>query len=391
MNYIIRNIRQFATKNTLIFVLFIVCEFAAAFILFLSFGTYQNFKLLKTNDLHKSDISIGFGNVVNKTVNGDDVFYDCDGAVKNDEVKKFLSLLSADTLKEIEGIIYIASTNDYTHFENNNEPLSICFRLEYSQEDKRFVPYKTAFNNSPSLYGEYISLEDYNNGTKAVVLPMNFPSEAVGKKIKINNCDYRVIGIDAVDEYATIPYINSPGSLDNIFQICFITNNIISQKSYNNIADSLNKVFGDYAFIPKVDTIDTKLPFYNSIMLISVVLTCLAAVTLALLFKYILSTRNRFISVLRICGCTNNKVRRIFISEIIFTSIITFILGAVCYFGFAVNKLRSALVYINIVYNLKNCLILSAIYFICIYVILNIMITVTLIKSPVTQIKQGGF
>ena len=80
---------------------------------------------------------------------------------------------------------------------------------------------------------------------------------------------YNIIGVDSVDDFAVIPYINSPDSLGNISNIYFMTNNIISQTAYNDTKTSLKEVFGDYAFIPKVDTINTKLPFYNSIMLIS--------------------------------------------------------------------------------------------------------------------------
>lgn len=169
-----------------------------------------------------------------------------------------------------------------------------------------------------------------------------------------------------------------------------MTNNVISQKAYNDIETSLKEVFGDYAFIPKVDTINTKLPFYNSIMLISVILTCLAAITLSLLFRYILSTRSKTISIFRVCGCTKVNVRRIFISEVMITSLVSFFIAVVAYFGIAVNKLKSSLVYIDIVYGLKNCVILSVVYFLCIYIVLKAMIFFTLLKSPVTQMKQGG-
>lgn len=72
------------------------------------------------------------------------------------------------------------------------------------------------------------------------------------------------------------------------------------------------------------------------------------------------------------------------------TSLVSFFIAVVAYFGIAVNKLKSSLVYIDIVYGLKNCVILSVVYFLCIYIVLKAMIFFTLLKSPVTQMKQGG-
>lgn len=391
MKYTIKNLKCFAKENTMIFILFILCEFAAAFILFLSFGTYQNFKLVKNNDIHKSDITIGFGNIIEETTFEDEAYCEGDGSVENIDVKKFLSLLSDDTLNEIDSVMYIASAYDYTGNENfGGEPLGICFRLEYSQKEKRFVPFDTAFNNSPVLYGKGMSLKDYNNGVKNIVLPGYYTEEFVGQEMLINEESYKIIGVDSIDDFAVIPYENSPNFLSDISNIFFMTNNVISQKAYNDIETSLKEVFGDYAFIPKVDTINTKLPFYNSIMLISVILTCLAAITLSLLFRYILSTRSKTISIFRVCGCTKVNVRRIFISEVMITSLVSFFIAVVAYFGIAVNKLKSSLVYIDIVYGLKNCVILSVVYFLCIYIVLKAMIFFTLLKSPVTQMKQGG-
>ena len=169
-----------------------------------------------------------------------------------------------------------------------------------------------------------------------------------------------------------------------------MTNNIISQKAYDNIVNVAKNIFGDYAVIPQVDTINEKLPFYNSIMFIAIILVGLASIILALLFKYILLSRNKFISVLRICGCTNNKVRHIFISEILLSSTVSFILATVFYFNFIVKKLKKYFAYIGDVYSFNNCLLLGLIYFICIYIVLNIMIIINIKKSPISQLKQGG-
>ena len=72
------------------------------------------------------------------------------------------------------------------------------------------------------------------------------------------------------------------------------------------------------------------------------------------------------------------------------TALASFFITVIIYFKIAVNELKGSLVYIDIVYSLKNCAILSVIYFLCIYIVLKIMIFITLLRTPVTQIKQGG-
>lgn len=139
--------------------------------------------------------------------------------------------MSDDTLNEIDSVVYSVLVYDYTGNENfGGEPLGICFRLEYSQNDKKFVPYDTAFNNSPVLYGKGMSLEDYNSGEKNMVLPYYYSDEYIGQEMLINGEPYNIIGVDSVDDFAVIPYINSPDSLGNISNIYFMTNNIISAK-----------------------------------------------------------------------------------------------------------------------------------------------------------------
>ena len=44
MKYILKNLKQFITKNTLVFTLFIFCQITSILILLLSYGVYMNYK-----------------------------------------------------------------------------------------------------------------------------------------------------------------------------------------------------------------------------------------------------------------------------------------------------------------------------------------------------------
>lgn len=67
-----------------------------------------------------------------------------------------------------------------------------------------------------------ISQNDFKKGTMQVVLPYGFTSDCINQEVNIENQTYKVVGIDAIDETITIPFINSPDSLDNITEISFV-------------------------------------------------------------------------------------------------------------------------------------------------------------------------
>lgn len=389
MYYTIKNIRNFAKNNTIIFVLFLLCQFTASFIILFSFGAFQNFKLLKNKNLKQSDLIIQFGNVIDKYEEDGNKYYICDSSTTNKKIKELLLSIDESSLEELDLIYYSAETTNTNIPEIYEQPNSITFRLSYSPEAKTFIQYKTSYNNSPTSSGKMISQNDFKKGTMQVVLPYGFTSDCINQEVNIENQTYKVVGIDAIDETITIPFINSPDSLDNITEISFCTKNVMSTKTYQNIRAACNNIFGNFAFIPEIDTVNDDLPFYNSLMLLSILLTILSSITLTLLFRYVLITRNKMISVFRIYGCTINKARRIFVAEIMITSIMSFLITLAIYFKIVVKQLKSSFEYIDIIYNLKNYIIIGLIYVSVIYFILNLMIIIQLHKLPLSQ-KQGG-
>lgn len=369
MSYILKNLKSFSKNSTSIFILFVLCQLIASLVLLLSFGTFQNFKLVKENKNDSSQLYIQFGRVTDQFEEDGVTYYYCDGETDNKSVKKFLQGISPKALSELEFIYYTAVS------ENTDIPLldecdnnTVSFRLEYSEKYKTFVPYKTAFENSPTSFGETYTEREFANGMRKLILPCNFSEDYLYKMLHIENIPYLVCGIDYVDSMLSIPFVTSPDTLSHITQISFFTDTVMSEVTYNEICRACADTFGNYAFIPPIDTVDDKLPYYNSIMIISVLLAVLTSITLALLFKYVLQQRNKTISVLRICGCTINKARRIFILEILLMSVLCSAISCLVYFGFFINPLQKVFVYIKYVYNFKNVLILFGLDFIIIYI-----------------------
>ncbi len=83
---------------------------------------------------------------------------------------------------------------------------------------------------------------------------------------------------------------------------------------------------------PILDFPDTDTYYlYNNIMLISVLLAMLSALNFAMLYQYILQKRNKELAVFRLCGCTRAKATGIYLSECLWLSIPTYILGNILF------------------------------------------------------------
>ncbi len=389
MTYALKNLKSFAIKNPMIFILFIICQLSAAFVILMSYGAFQNFKLVKNENLSISDLTVSFGNIVEQQTDDDgNVYLYCDGQTDNAQIKKLLDKIDTSVLTDIEYIYYVAYLTSSDLLSNDEFFGEIAFRLQYSSENAAFVPYSVSYDNSPLAYGEIYSVDDFAKGKHVAILPCMFDESYVGKTVMIDGESYKVCGIDFMDDMVSIPYEDSPDTLDGITEVCFGVENLMSEDTYNSIKQTCEDVFGDYAVVPEIDTVSDNLPFYNSIMLLAIMLSVLSAITLMLLYRYILYTRNRMLAIFRLCGCTIKKARYIFISEVMLMSLCSFGISAFVYFSFAVDKLKSSFVYIDNVYSLKACGIILILFLGVTYVISNLMMTSKLNRSPLEQFKE---
>jgi hypothetical protein len=283
MKYIFLNIKNFAVKNRLFFILFVICQITSFTVLFFSFGAFQNFKIVKNRGLEQSSFEIAFGNITEEgTYDDGSVYCIGDGSVDNGSVKKLIGALDESTCRHLKLIFYSANTDD-TNLEiaDSYENLNVAFRLKYSESDKNFVRY----GNSSVKAGKPLTVSEYMDGSNKITLPCDYDESYLGENVTIAGENYIVSGINYLDDNTEMSYYSSPDGLDGIENISFDFKNVASLEDYNNISAACKEVFGDYAHLPKIDTVSDKLPFYNSIMAVSVMLALLSAVTLMILYK----------------------------------------------------------------------------------------------------------
>ena len=351
MKYIYKNIKSFVQNNILFFCLFIICQITSFIVLLFSFGAFQNFKIIKNQTIEQTSFEICFGNLIEQ-FRYDDGSICCtgDGSVDNGSVKKLLDLLDEKTLEELELIVYFPYFNNTDlKFAEGYDHISVAFRLKYLKDEKTLAPYGSSSVSS----GVPLTYEEFMQGSNKITLPCDYSQEYIGSDVIIADKHYVVCGIETMDDYIGMSYFNSPDDIDGIESIIFDFNALATKSAYNDIADACKEVYGDYAYIPKIETVSSdKLPFYNSIMAVSVLLAMLSAVTLMLLYKYVLQKRSRTIAILRLNGCSKGKSRRICIAEIIIISLICAAIAYALYFGFLIHGLSHYLIYIKAVCSL---------------------------------------
>ena len=148
-------------------------------------------------------------------------------------------------------------------------------------------------------------------------------------------------------------------------------------------------VYGDYVNFPEMYTVDTEeKTFYVSIMMISVVLSVLAAIILAILYRYIIFTRRKTMSVMRLNGCTRGRIRLMYLIEIIGSATLIFALCGIIYQKLILPKLTSLIDRIGEVYSLNTYLYIYAIFTGVLFVVINIMISTQLDRQPVNMFRR---
>lgn len=374
MKYIYKNIKSFVQNNILFFCLFIICQITSFIVLLFSFGAFQNFKIIKNQTIEQTSFEICFGNLIEQ-FRYDDGSIHCtgDGSVDNGSVKKLLDLLDEKTLEELELIVYFPYFNNTNlKFAEGYDHISVAFRLKYLKDEKTLAPYGSSSVSS----GVPLTYEEFMQGSNKITLPCDYSQEYLGADVIIADKHYVVCGIETMDDFIGMSYFNSPNDIDGIENISFYFNDLATKSAY-------------YAYIPKIETVSSdKLPFYNSIMAVSVLLALLSAVTLMLLYKYVLQKRSRTIAILRLNGCSKGKSRRICIAEIIIISLICAAIAYALYFGFLIHGLSHYLIYIKAVYSAKNIAVMFAVNVFAAYMVTNIMIVRQLSAKPVDQLKE---
>lgn len=122
-------------------------------------------------------------------------------------------------------------------------------------------------------------------------------------------------------------------------------------------------------------------------MVIAVIISLIAALNIAILYRYILLKRKKDIAVFRICGCTRIKAALIYVGECLCLIIPFYILSALLYHYTLLPLFSDYYSYMAGAYSTLIYFVIFFIYLLLSLIILFIMIMKESGENPVSSLK----
>lgn len=418
---LLANLKQFASKNRLVFSLFLLCQISAVLILFFSMGVYQNYSESKVQDQKLPDGL--YDEMTGEKYDENDPSYllyelsyknTKDNPLRAGTVKAFYRELIECIPGKLDGLGTNCTFNlnsirfsEEEFDEDKDDPMQIyinfnyCFRNGEISSADSYENYKTG---GWWKSGRFFTEEEYTSKKKICIADIDSIKESTvfdktlkyNKKnnkyyIALNNIKYEVIGEFQYLGCIEIPFEAVDDDFYAIDTLVFKLNTPLTKNEFAKIKQIYLKYFSDRQVdLPEIAVSDAEqIRFYNTNLFIAIIVALLVSINLILLFKYVLITRRKELAILRITGATVNKVRRLYILETMIISIVLFILSTLIFDIFVKDIVISHYEYAYVVYSLKNYCITFLLYISVIYVILNILIYSHIKQSPISLLKGG--
>lgn len=406
IKYILKNIAVSMRKSSVIFALFIICCIVSVLVILFSHGVYQNYETMLTfEDEYWNFVTnipdISFGKITDTSVDEEAHLtnYLGDGKSTLGEFRQVLELMDDKTKSSFTGFYVMYNMKDEYSFRSKGvvsdqewmAPM-LDSRLEYDESEHQYGLYSSYLENVSIAEGRYITQNEELTGANVICLPSDSDRNLIGQKINFLDKRYEVIGVHSEDDiyHYSVPFPTLPDDL-TFSSVSLLTDKVITTDTYRKIKEAFTSVYGDNVNFPEFKTADTtEQTFYASIMLISIVLSVLSAINLAILFRYIMLTRRKRLAVFRLSGCTRIKARFMYLGEAAGISVLIFIVCSIVYHYVIIPRLTFAFPKIQDVYGIKTYLYLFVIFIAVLLLAINIIFSLQVEKQPVQMLKKAG-
>lgn len=369
----------------MISILIVLNIIISAFVICFSYGIYQNYNI-KIDDGESSQRQLYILPTSSKSL--------AESSITTKMVIDTVKSLSDETLKNIEGFScdIIASV-----FETEKS----IFVFDFTYKDGKFHGLEKIFTDEQyNSYKNIVAinplLRDYGGGIAVVdVGDWNYLPIGDAEDIDINGENFKIV--DAISEYdimacpITSFYNNTPLLVHGEgwgLEINFKTD--ISRSQYDDIVSAVAANMGDNAEVPEMDiSPTTELFYYRTILMISVLISVLASINFAVLYRYVLQKRIKTLTIFRICGCTKMKIIFIYLFECMIVGLPLFALTMLCFDKLALPALSGTFEYIEFAYSPLLYLAIFGIYAVSSFVVLLIMISTYISKRSIIELKAG--
>ena len=380
MKYIAINIKNFIKNETAIFVLVIMCILSSAIIINFAFGFYHHLeekKLEGENDSKSFGIEFHDETRAIVTKGGlmeallsldDDIYENCTICLEG----RFVDEKTEDSA--IDNSLLVVSM----YFGIQDGKVTIAPNAESIQEGNVLVD------------GDYFTAEQVENGELVCLAPPpemghsgSDEQERWAEKYSANeDGTYTIDGknytcIGYVDWFSVIPWVPVTTVADNCYvkRMGFLYKNTVTRRAYKEITNIVREKYGELAEIEPLNFQEVdSLKFYNTLLVLCILLISMSGLILSMLYQYVLLQRRKQLTIYRMCGLTNIKAKLLYFVECLFLSTVIYLLAVVFFHFIMLPYLCRFFEYIVASYSLYSYSILGLMYIGISSVILYLMI-----------------
>lgn len=409
MKYIFKNIQFFAKNYTKIFVLLLITIAASTLIIHLSYGMFREYRdrkelsrsatrqimlRLKSSYAQKSASGsdgnmIQLGELAYQTYEKRDDVQDVTAA----DMKRFARELDAETADKLLNIHTGILQGDY-RFETDFliSDGEIVNSGDYGFDSLYNFPFGGQTTNT-FQYGRYFTDQEYAEGSRVCIMygfQKNLRGEYLEKnllddgKVLIGNQEFQIIGLQngIGTGYLSITSVNEDSVLLDEIELRFKDN--ISLREINLLNDAAQKCF-DNRVISNYELEDTEENsyLYNTILLLVLVVSLVAAFNFCALYHYIVTTRRRTLKIFRVCGLSHRKSIGLCLGECSILSVGTYLITLFLFRFLLMPVLAENRDVFDFHYKAEVYLVLFLIYFVSSFLLQCVMITWNLKKKMI--------
>lgn len=393
MKYILINLKSFIRNETAIFLLVLLCIFSSVVIINFSFGFYHHLEQKKLDsEVNSKEMSIDFHDPTRDTVTKGsllELLYQLDSDVLDNCIITFEGRFAEDKTED--------AAIDNSHLV---EDMPFCMEdgtITVAPLEERWK------ENAILVDGSYFTAEQVENGEMVCIADTEKEwarEEEAAWAAKysanpdgtytVNGKEYACIG--HADLFTCVPMVPVTTVADDCYvqRVIFEYSKVMTRNAYTKITGCIREAYGDLADIPELDIQEVdSLKFYNTLLVLCVLLIVMSGIVLSMLYEYVLLQRRRQLTVYRLCGLTRGKAKRLYFMECLCISVIIYMLAVLFFHLVMLPYLGSMFEYIEASCTPYSYTLLGVMYIGISSVILYVMICRQMGGNVVNELKEG--
>ena len=395
--YLVKNLKSLLTKQGVISLLLVVNIVVSALVICFSYGLYQHYNIvIDEGDKQPTSLKL-YGNPDYITTDERGVPF---SGVTFQNAIDLAKAIPDETAQKIS--FHFKSPLEADVFDIGYGAFTFYFVCRDGEIHSPYIMYpegtypngeKVAMVSTEQLEDHFAPTFQHFNGLDVSSIPLS----EYDKEIIVDGQAYEVVIFGGVNA-GSIPNIPitsvGPSTLIRYAQSYVMVIYIdvrLTTTDYNNIAQAVESVMGDVAYLEKPEITDiVETYYYKTIILISIVIAILAAINMAILYRYIFEKRSSELAIFRICGCSKAKAVMSYLMECMIINAPLFALTQLCYHKFIMPKLSDMFQYMEGAYSFKLYAAIFGIYVVASLAVMLVMIVFTVRKHSLVEQKNSS-